>query len=270
MNIIGLTGSSGSLGKTILKLNKKKKFSCYNNDIVNRNAVFKWIEKNNIKVVIHLAAIVPIKLVNKDKSRARKVNLIGTKNIVDACIKNNVKWFFFASTSHVYKQSKKSLNENSPTKPYTFYGKTKLDAENYIIKNLKKKKINYCIGRIFSTANKNQKNNYLVPDLKKRIKRSKNKITLKNLNHYRDFISMSDINKIIFYLMKIKFKGIINIASGKKIYLKDLAKIILKKYNKKYYQFIDNKVSTSLIGNIQKLKKIKKFSLNNSIEKLIF
>lgn len=117
----------------------------------------------------------PIKLVNKDKSRARKVNLIGTKNIVDACIKNNVKWFFFASTSHVYKQSKKSLNENSPTKPYTFYGKTKLDAENYIIKNLKKKKINYCIGRIFSTANKNQKNNYLVPDLKKELKDQKTK-----------------------------------------------------------------------------------------------
>ena len=44
---------------------------------------------------------------------------------------------------------------------------------------------------------------------------------------------MEDIKLIIFDLMKIKFRGIINIASGKKIFLKDIAKLILKKYKKK-------------------------------------
>ena len=118
--------------------------------------------------------------------------------------------------------------------------------------------MDYCIGRIFSTANKNQKKNYLVPDLKKKIKESKHKIVLSNLNHYRDFISMEDIKLIIFDLMKIKFRGVINIASGKKTFLKDIAKLILKKYKKKNYVFVDNKKSTSLIGNVSKLKKINK------------
>ena len=43
--------------------------------------------------------------------------------------------------------------------PISFYGKTKLMAEKYIIKNFKKKKIPFCIERIFSTTNKNQKKN---------------------------------------------------------------------------------------------------------------
>ena len=44
-------------------------------------------------------------------------------------------------------------------------------SESYIIHKLKNSKVKYCIGRIFSTTNANQKN-YLVPDLKK-IKNSK-------------------------------------------------------------------------------------------------
>ena len=38
-------------------------------------------KKNNLKVVIHLAAIVPIKDVNKVK-KSKDVNFLGTKNII--------------------------------------------------------------------------------------------------------------------------------------------------------------------------------------------
>ena len=102
---IGLTGSTGSLGKTI-------KFFCFKGDIRDRNKVFNWVEKKNIHALIHLAAIVPIKEVNKNKKIAKEVNYLGTKNVVDACIEKNVDWFFFASTSHVYKSTKKKIGEN--------------------------------------------------------------------------------------------------------------------------------------------------------------
>ena len=268
MAAIGLTGSTGSLGKTLLKISKQK-INCYRGDVKNKKEVFEWIKKNKLQIIIHLAAIVPIKEVNKNKSNARDVNYYGTKNIVDACIKNKVKCFFFSSTSHVYLPLKKLIDENSTTKPYSYYGKIKLDAENYIIKNFKKNDIDYCIGRIFSTANADQKKNYLVPDLKRKIRKAKNKITLKNLNHYRDFISMSDLSKIILFLLSIKFKGIINLGSGKKIYLKDIAIVIGKKYKKKI-NFEDNKISTHLIANIKKLRKIYKKKIHSRIENIIF
>ena len=45
----------------------------------------------------------------------------------------------------------------------------------------------------------------------------KQKIILKNLNHYRDFISLEDISKIIIMLLK-KYGGS-NIGTGKGTYL---------------------------------------------------
>ena len=241
----------------------------YRGDIIDRKSIFEWFEKYDLDIIIHLAAIVPIKKVNKNKNKARQVNFNGTKNIVDACIKNKIQWLFYSSTSHVYKPSKKKISENFIKKPISYYGKTKLEAERYIIKKLDKNQIPYCIGRIFSTTSKDQKNSYLVPDLKKKIKNSKSKIILKNLNHYRDFISMEDITKVINILLKKKFIGVINIGSGKSIYLKNIAKIILKKY-KKNGLFIDNKKTTYLIANTQKLKKITRLKFNANIKKNIF
>ncbi len=43
--------------------------------------------------------------------------------------KNKIKWFFFASTSHVYGSSKKKIKENSSINPITNYGTTKYLAE---------------------------------------------------------------------------------------------------------------------------------------------
>ena len=109
----------------------------------------------------------------------------------------------------------------------------------------------------------------MVPDLKKKIKKSKNKIILHNLSHYRDFISMKDITKIIFYLYKRQFKGVINIASGKSIYLKDIA-IYISKYYKKNVEFKDNKKKTYLIADTRKLKKIYKKKIIQNLKELIF
>ena len=266
---IGLTGSTGSLGKIILKNNRNIKFKCFKEDIRNRSAVFNWVRKNKIDVVFHLAAIVPIKEVNKNMLKAQKVNFSGTKNIVDACLEKKIKWFFFSSTSHVYSSSHKKISEKNQKKPISYYGLTKLKAENYIIKRFKNTKIKYCIGRIFSKTNKNQKKNYLVPDLKYKIRNSKKKITLKNLNHYRDFISMEDISKIIFVLMNKKFNGVLNLGSGKGIFLKDIAKTIAKKYNKEVI-FSDNKKTTYLVANVERLLKIYKLKIPKKIEKIIF
>ena len=264
---IGITGATGSLGKIILK-NKKFKISPFKGDIRKKNNLENWIKKNKFKIIFHLAAIVPIKVVNKNKKKAYDVNYNGTKNLIDLSLKYNVRWFFFSSTSHVYKPSNSKLNENSKKDPISYYGFTKLKAEKYIIDNLGGK-INYCIGRIFSTTNKNQKKNYLVPDLKNKIKKAKTRLILKNLNHYRDFISMIDISKIIFVLMKKNFNGVVNIGSGKKYYLKDIAKIILKKFNKKA-EFEDEFKSTCLVSNNLKLKRYVKYRINSNIKKMIF
>ena len=266
---IGITGSTGSLGKELLKFSKELNFISFKKDIRSKKKLKKWFEKNNFDAIFHLAAIVPIKEVNKNKNKALEVNFFGTKNIVDEVINNNIKWFFFSSTSNVYSSSKKKISERFKSKPISFYGKTKRLAEDYIIKKFKNNNNDYCIGRIFSTTNKLQKENYLVPDLKKRIENSNKKILLKNLNHYRDFISLKDLTKIIIKLYKKRFRGIINLGSGNSIHLKTIAMIIAKKYGKNL-EFEDNKIPTHLVANVEKMKKFCRYRLSKKIETQIF
>mgnify|MGYP006084353671 CR=1 FL=1 len=265
----GITGHTGSLGRILIKNKKNIRFNLFKGDIRKKNTIKSWVQRNSFDAIIHLAAIVPIKVVNHNRKKAYEVNYLGTKNIVDEVLKNKIQWFFFSSTSHVYKSSRFKLNENSKKQPISYYGKTKLLAENYIIKKFKNKESKFCIGRIFSTANANQKINYLVPDLKRKIKKTKKKIILNDLNHSRDFISMHDISKIIYLLHHRKYKGIINIGTGSALSLKEIAKTICKKF-KKEYEFKDNKKSTFLVADNTKLRKLYKFNKKKGIDNLLF
>ena len=76
--------------------------------------------------VIHLAAMVPVKKVNRNK-KALIVNLDGTKNIIDSLNKysNKKVWFFYSSTSHIYSYGYRIKNESSDSIPLNYYGKTK-------------------------------------------------------------------------------------------------------------------------------------------------
>lgn len=253
--LCGITGSSGVLGNRLIK-HKGIKFVKYNGDITDKNKITKWIKKNKFDIFIHLAAIVPVTEVNKNYDRAKRVNYIGTKYIVDALIKYQnltLKWFFFPSTSHVYSSNNiKKIKENYKLNPITKYGKTKLLAENYIRSVIKKISFKYCIGRIFSFTDKKQKVPFLVPSLKQKLK-TKKKIVVENLYHFRDFISIEDLCRAIIFLSKKKYNGTINLASGKKVFIKDIALKIRK--NKKV-EFKKNEIVTYLIADISKLKKL--------------
>ena len=254
-----ISGAEGVLGKKITKT-LPYKFYPFKEKVENFNEVKKWINLRKYDLVIHLAAIVSTKEVIKNYKRAKSVNIEGTKNIVKAVLNTKYppKWFFYASTSHVYltKFRNKKISEKSIIKPYSKYGKTKRGGEKIIEKNFKNKKTKFCIGRIFSFTDKNQKKPFVIPSLIEKIKKSRDtKIIIKNINHYRDFLPTKDIALAIKALFNKKCSGIYNIGSGKKINLKNIALMIGKKNKKKVY-FKDSNKATFLIGNISKIKKL--------------
>lgn len=263
----GITGSTSVMGKFLIR-NLPLKFFKFEGRVENKRKIKKWIDSNHFDLIIHLAAIVPTERVNKNYKKALRVNYLGTKNIVD-CInksKNKPFWFFFSSTSHVYgAKGKKNIIEKQKLYPYSKYGYTKFLAENYIKKNLK---IDYTIARIFSFTEKKQLINFLIPSLVNKIKRKEK--TIANLNHFRDFIHIKDICSAINILWNKRAKGIFNIGSGKKIYLKNLAMIIDNEINKKNtIKFKDNDKPTYLIANIQKLKNLgwkPKYGINKIVK----
>ena len=264
----GITGSSGVLGRKIIKI-LPYKFYKFKKDITNINEVKKWVAKNNFDILIHLAAKVPVKRVSKDYKKSYNVNVNGTLNLIDSLIQKKIKpkWLFFSSTSHVYKLNFKphKISENEKPYPQTKYGKTKFIAENYLQKKLNKTDIKICIGRIFSFTDKNQKTPFVIPSISKKIKSSKKKVTLHKLNHFRDFLNTKDIVSAIDLLRKKNASGIYNIGTGNQFYLKTIAQLISKKFNKKI-NFIDSNKKTYLISNNKKISKLnwkpQKFNMN--------
>ena len=250
---IGITGSTGTLGSFLTK--KIPNLIRFRGKIENKRLVEKWIIKENLDFVIHLAAIVPIKKVIKNKKKALSINFKGTKNLVDAINKfsNKKVWFFFPSTSHVYSYGNKCKKETDYTKPINYYGRTKKLAENYLYK--KQNKIIPCIGRIFSFTHYSQKKNFVIPSIIKKLKSNKKNIYFNNLNHYRDFITIDDIYLAIKILMFKKKKGVFNISSGRKIHLKDILLILNKKFKKKF-SYVENKNITVLYGSNNKLRRV--------------
>jgi len=104
---IGITGASGVLGSELQK-KIKKNLIIFKGDLTKKKDVYHWIKNNEFKSIYHFAAVVPIKDFNKSVKKSFKVNSTGTKFLVDAIIKFQSKkiWFFYSSTSHVYKLNK--------------------------------------------------------------------------------------------------------------------------------------------------------------------
>ena len=259
----GITGATGVLGKKIIK-NLPFKFYQFKKDITKLDEVRTWVNKHNFDLIIHLAALVPTNEVDRNYKKALKINVTGTKNLIDSLLKKKIKpkWFFYSSTSHVYKlnQKLKLTNENEITKPQNFYGKTKLNAENYLIKKLKNTEISLCIGRIFSFTDRNQKTPFVIPSIIKKINNNvSNKIKITNLNHYRDFLSTSVIVKYIYQLFKKKSEGIFNIASGKPFHLEKIAILLCKKNKKKLMRVKKDNIPTYLVADIKKISKVSSF-----------
>ena len=275
---VGITGASGNLGKNIIKkYNSKYKFLKFSGSVINKKEIFNWVKNNNFEFIIHLAAKVPIQLVEKKYINSLKVNYEGTKNLVDAINfydKKNINWFFFASTAQVYNYSPIKIREKSNYGNISKYGYSKIKAEKYIIKHLRKN-VRFCIGRIFSFTSIQQDSSFFIPSIFNRIKNSKTSFfSYERLDQRRDFIHIHDLSRAIIFLMKKKYNNIINIGSGKEIKLDFIIKYFANKFKKEiiYKKKSGNRTKNDLCPNIEKLKKLgfrSKFNINHILKDFI-
>ncbi len=265
--IVGITGFSGVLGRAIYKEFSKIKYiklvKC-KSDVLNKVSIRNWIKNNDLDIIIHLAAIVPIHKFKKSGKFSEKVNYQGTKNIIDSLEFTKKKiFFFFASTSHVYKKSNLKINEYSKINPINNYGYSKYKAEKYIQSKQKKKKYNFCIGRIFSYTSRYQTKDFFLPSMFDKIKKAKSVFSVNFRNEHRDFVHIDDIVSIIKILILKKKSGIYNICSGNKTSLYEIIKKICKKMNKKYIFNFKDKKTVGLLGSNKKIKILHKKKFKN-------
>lgn len=170
MKNILVTGGAGYIGSHIVeKLVEKKSLKIFIVDnlstghkrLINKKAIFLKADinqtqiiknillANNIDTIIHLAAKTVVVESEKKPKLYYKINVEGTKSLLNAAKDTSVKNFLFSSTAAVYGSKIRYVNENSVTSPDSVYGRTKLKAESLVKKLFKK---NYIILRYFNVV----------------------------------------------------------------------------------------------------------------------
>jgi UDP-glucose-4-epimerase GalE len=104
-------------------------------DLADVDQIAEALTRHRAEAVIHLAAVASVPDSIADPELYWRVNVQGTKNVLDAMRRTDVRRIVFSSTAATYGfQAEMPLREDSPQIPEVPYGTTKLAAE-WIIKD---------------------------------------------------------------------------------------------------------------------------------------
>ena len=140
-----ITGASGLYGSKLSKLALAKGIEVYSSDIQSSSIYGNFIKMDisgkqqvkeafkNIKpdVVVHAATLTDVDKCETNKALAWKVNVEGTKNIVEAA-QNAGSFLMYISTDYVFSGKKGNYKETDKPNPVNYYGLTKLKAEEIV------------------------------------------------------------------------------------------------------------------------------------------
>ena len=127
-----ITGSTGTLGSELKKIFPDSVSPSHKDfDICDRNQLDTLFNKEKFDLVIHTAAYTTVRGCEENKELAMKINVEGTKNLVNAILKfsSNTK-FVYISTACVFDGHSEMYVESSIPHPENFYALTKLLGES--------------------------------------------------------------------------------------------------------------------------------------------
>lgn len=157
-----ITGSSGMLGSVFASIMKESYLISVfpdGTDIADASDVTRKLYEIQPDIIIHTAAYTDVEGCELNPDRANRVNVIGTKNIVDYCNVCDVKIIFISSTGIYGDRKEDNYSEFDEPNPTTVHHSTKLKAESLIVNSLCKHLI-LRVGWLYG-GSKNHKNNFV-------------------------------------------------------------------------------------------------------------
>lgn len=138
-----ITGFKGMLGFDLVNKLKEENHDLILTDveeldITNLEEVKGILNQEKPEVLINVAAYTDVDGCETNRELAFNVNSIGPKNLAIACKENDTK-LLHISTDYVFPgNNTKPYTEEDETGPQSYYGETKLKAEEFIKKNMEK------------------------------------------------------------------------------------------------------------------------------------
>lgn len=210
-----------------LKQNGHHNFLPFVTDIRDKNKMALYFQEHKPDIVFHAAAYKHVPLMEFNSYEAIKVNVAGTKNIVDLSQLNGVEKFVFVSTD-------KAVN------PTNVMGATKRIAEMYISCKHQEGKTKFITTRFGNVLGSNGS---VIPLFKKQIEKG-GPLTLTHKEVTRYFMTIPEASQLVLEAAAMGKGGEIFIFDmGESIKIMDLAKNMIKLSGLKYPEDIDIKIT---------------------------
>lgn len=276
MNIL-ITGSSGFIGSNLIKTlldneNEVFELTRHNGFDLSQKGFSNKIEVKNIDIIIHFAQSTKYRNFPEEVEDIFNVNCNSTLELLEWGRKNGIKKFILASTGNVYKPSNQPLKEYDRLEPNSFYGSSKLIAEE-LSKNYSLF-FEIQILRIFGCYGPGQKN-MLIPNMINNVRENKEISLAEGAGLYINPIYIDDFINVFFQLLKIEQKNrveVFNIGGDKTYSLFDIVDIISNELKiKANIRFNDNEANY-LVGDISKINDYYKefVTLENVIDNILY
>ena len=235
---------------------------------------------HGIDIVIHLAAVVGVKNTEDDPITTLNTNIIGTKNVLEACARNNVKKVILASSSEVYGEPKiLPIDESHIPMPVTAYGISKLASEEYLKSYAKMYDFKYSILRFFNVIGQGQAVDFVFPEFINSALKNEH-ITIHGSGlQIRAFCHVDDICQGIKKVIPRSDNETFNLGNDSEpISIENLAKKIITVLNSqssiRYIPFEKSDRNRNIeimsrVPNIQKAKKLLSFEPKMDLENSI-
>jgi len=182
--------------KSLNHLFYNKNFTFIKGDVRNKKIMKSLIKKNEF--IIPLAALVGAPLCEKNKKEAISVNLHSINFMMKNLNKKNKIIYLTTNSGYGIGEKNKYCDEKSPLNPISLYGRTKVDAENVVMKS--KNSIGFRLATVFGYSYRMRTdllvNNFVFNALKDK------KLTIFEPHFRRNYIHVNDVADAIIFSIK--------------------------------------------------------------------
>lgn len=244
--------------------------------------VLKSVLSSGIDIVFHEAAIVSIRESAKNFYNDAMTNIMGTLNVLRACIECGVKKLVFASSMAVYSDSpdKTPIAEGEREEPIAPYGLSKQASEKYLSLMAESTPMDIICLRYFNTYGENQTYTPYVGVITifaNRLMQGEPPVIFGDGHQTRDFIYVKDIVQAnIKAMCSDVHKGTFNVGTGIGTTVRQIAEILIDKINPGITPHYSDAVPGELLYSVADISRIRKelsfdprYSIQDTIEKVL-
>ncbi|MBO3804238.1 MAG: SDR family NAD(P)-dependent oxidoreductase, partial [Candidatus Brockarchaeota archaeon] len=208
----------------------RNRFEFIKGDVRDAKAVAKAVEGK--EAVFHMAAIASVERSVRDPAGVEEVNVVGTLNLLKASAECGVGRFVYPSSCSVYGEAKKlPIDEDSPTRPISPYGVSKLAAENYcgvFHRLFGLGTVSLRFVNVYGPRQTRGPYSGVITVFAERLARNESLVIHGDGEQTRDFVNVKDAVESCILAMEREEAagGIFNVASGKATSINELARMM--------------------------------------------